>query len=504
MPATKILSADRVLETSTDTGTGTTFDLAGAVAGYQTFVAGIGDGNRCLYCIQAVDGNNVPTGEWEIGCTTVDDATPDTLTRDEVIFSSNANALVDFAAGTKRVFCPVTADSLLPARNLLINGTGRFAQRGTQLGASPTGTTAGPNTIVTSVSSLLGIRANQLAIAGSGANSNINSIDNATQITLSSSTDIGTGATFYCVQRNDTYCADRWYGLCQTATFGYRYDRSTGDNDDYAIKLSHISSSTAQRFGVAQIVEAAQSKLLRSRRVRFQGRMKCSANQAIRYAIVEWNGTADAVTSDIVNNWASTNYTAGFFFIANTTITTGSITPAAATWTDFAIKATLGASVNNIIVFVWTEGTAAQNVSLEIECCQLTEGWVPREWRPRSPVEEELLCLPFCEKNVPHDFVPTHAQGYAQGYAQGSAAGGGNYLSGGWNFRAEKRATPTVTFWNPNDYSGQIHNLITATNFTSTAASVIGRGRVFFYGVAPASSNPGQLCTIVALAEAEL
>ena len=35
---------DRVKETSTTTGTGT-FDLAGAVSGFESFVAGIGNSN---------------------------------------------------------------------------------------------------------------------------------------------------------------------------------------------------------------------------------------------------------------------------------------------------------------------------------------------------------------------------------------------------------------------------------------------------------------------------
>ena len=41
---------DRVKETSTTTGTGT-LNLAGAVTGFQTFVAGIGNSNTTYYAI---------------------------------------------------------------------------------------------------------------------------------------------------------------------------------------------------------------------------------------------------------------------------------------------------------------------------------------------------------------------------------------------------------------------------------------------------------------------
>ena len=93
---------DRVKETSTTTGTGT-FDLAGAISGFETFVAGIGSTNTTYYAI--VNSN----GEFEVGLGTVTDAATDTLSRDTIISSSNSDAAVDFSAGTKNVFCTLPA-----------------------------------------------------------------------------------------------------------------------------------------------------------------------------------------------------------------------------------------------------------------------------------------------------------------------------------------------------------------------------------------------------------
>lgn len=90
--------ASRVHETTTTTGTGT-LSLAGAVTNFQTFVAGVGNGNRTTYTI--VDS---ATGAWERGIGTVTDGTPDTLSRDLVLESTNGDAAVNFAAGTKDVF----------------------------------------------------------------------------------------------------------------------------------------------------------------------------------------------------------------------------------------------------------------------------------------------------------------------------------------------------------------------------------------------------------------
>lgn len=94
--------ADRVQETSTTTGTGT-YNLAG-VSGteYQTFVAGIGTTNTCYYCATM-------DSDYEIGIGTVTDATPDTLARTTILQSSNADAAVNWGAGTKTIFCTIPA-----------------------------------------------------------------------------------------------------------------------------------------------------------------------------------------------------------------------------------------------------------------------------------------------------------------------------------------------------------------------------------------------------------
>ena len=94
---------DRVKETSTSTGTGT-INLAGAEIGFESFVAGVGSTNNTFYCISH-DG----TAEFEVGIGTVTDATPDTLSRDTIISSSNSDNAVDFTAGTKTVFCTYPA-----------------------------------------------------------------------------------------------------------------------------------------------------------------------------------------------------------------------------------------------------------------------------------------------------------------------------------------------------------------------------------------------------------
>ena len=93
---------DRVRETSTTSGTGT-LNLAGAVTGWDTFVAGVGTTNTTYYAI-----HEEGTANWEVGTGTVTDSTPDTLSR-TAITSSNSDNLVSFAGGTLNVFCTLPA-----------------------------------------------------------------------------------------------------------------------------------------------------------------------------------------------------------------------------------------------------------------------------------------------------------------------------------------------------------------------------------------------------------
>ena len=90
--------ANRVLETSTTTGTGT-ITLAGAVSTYQSFSSGIGNANTTYYVIA-----HQSASEWEMGIGTYT-SSGSTLSRDTVITSSNSGSLVNFSAGTKNVYC---------------------------------------------------------------------------------------------------------------------------------------------------------------------------------------------------------------------------------------------------------------------------------------------------------------------------------------------------------------------------------------------------------------
>ena len=94
---------NRVRELTSTTGTGAV-TLGGAVGGFQTFAAGIGNSNTTYYTI-SINSEN----EWEVGLGTLN-GDSSTLTRTTVLESSNSDSAVDFSAGSKEVFCTLPAE----------------------------------------------------------------------------------------------------------------------------------------------------------------------------------------------------------------------------------------------------------------------------------------------------------------------------------------------------------------------------------------------------------
>jgi hypothetical protein len=99
------VAADRVLDTSTTTGTGPVTVSGTSPAGYRTFSAVMSIGDTCYYSIQSQTAN-----EWEVGLGTY--SSLNTLTRTTIYLSSNSNSAVIFTSGTKNVFTTFTSGKI--------------------------------------------------------------------------------------------------------------------------------------------------------------------------------------------------------------------------------------------------------------------------------------------------------------------------------------------------------------------------------------------------------
>lgn len=231
---------------------------------------------------------------------------------------------------------------------------------------------------------------------------------------------------------DDNYGHDRHYALTQSNSITVSTVIAPTDGVSAMMRLTQDNAS-AQRMGYAQIAEGYDAYKLRGQTATLGGKLRCSSSQAIRFAILEWTGTSDTVTSDVVNDWTSGTYTAGNFFVSSniTVNSVGSITPAANTVTDWSLTTTIGSSANNLILFYWTEATAAQNVTLDMEW-YLIEGYpvpVGRNFHSRSPQQELALCHRFFESGTSRFY----------GYAVNTFQYGVTV-----DFKSRKRSTPTA------------------------------------------------------------
>jgi hypothetical protein len=123
------VTADRVLDSSTSTGTGPFVVSGTPAAGYQTFSSVMSIGDTCYYSIQGQT-----TSEWEVGFGTYSSA--NTLTRTTIYSSSNAGSAVTFSAGTKNVFL-----TLVASRSPQLDASGNITALGTPTSVNLTNAT---------------------------------------------------------------------------------------------------------------------------------------------------------------------------------------------------------------------------------------------------------------------------------------------------------------------------------------------------------------------------
>lgn len=300
---------------------------------------------------------------------------------------------------------------------------------------------------------------------------------------------------------------DRWYSLVQGANGTVARVAGT-DGTDFAAKL--VAGGTTNRFGMAQILPSAWSKALRGKTCRFQTRTRGTLNAGagtvdVRAAVLEWTGTANAVTSELVADWTSSTYTTAGFF-ASTTKTLVGTTKVAAThnvWTDLAVTGNVSSSCNNLIVFVWWEDVPA-NAADFLEFCKLGlyRGTQPREWLPKDESDELDACRHYCYSTYNTDIAP--ATNSVVGARQFTAVLTTDLAGNGW-FPVRMRTTPTITIYGTSVGTTSHMRRVSTGADTGAAATATSPGADGFWRVndtgAPYTVGVEYDCHIVATAE---
>lgn len=193
------------------------------------------------------------------------------------------------------------------------------------------------------------------------------------------------------------YGPDRTYALTQSGNVSYTTLTAPTDGIPFAARFTQ-PDATAKRFGFAQIQEARNTYAYRGSDFALNPKVRCSSAMTMRAALLAHTGTADTLSKDVVNDWTSSVYEAGAFFKTGLVVLdTKSVMCAANTWTDVPTWANVNSSANNLIMFCWTEGTAAQNFTLDTSTIRAGRGRDIGLWLPPDPAQEIVRCKRFYE-----------------------------------------------------------------------------------------------------------
>jgi hypothetical protein len=232
---------------------------------------------------------------------------------------------------------------------------------------------------------------------------------------------------------------DQWYCLTQSNPVTTSQLTDVENGMPFAMRITQANAS-AQRFGIAQPLESIRVKPLRGQTVTLAARVQMSASTTLRVALVEWTGTADSPTKDVVNDWTSATFTTGNFFISTTTTVagTGSKALTANTLADITLSAAISSSANNLVLFFWTDSTQAQNVTLDISKVWLAPGSSAPPFKRTRPETDLRFCQRFYETN---NYICT--------FNVSSGVSVYNLIQ----YMVEKRGTPSIAF-SSSSYDG--------------------------------------------------
>lgn len=240
---------------------------------------------------------------------------------------------------------------------------------------------------------------------------------------------------------DDTFTLDRWNLLLEAASAAAVAQETSdvpSNGSNRALKLT-VGSGEDNKFGIVTFLEFLDSADLRGKTVSLQAKLKATAAITdVRMAVLEWTSTADSLTSDVVGTWGSagTNPTlaANWAYLgapANLSATTS--------WATYKVEGlTVGASANNIAVFIWCEDetTTITTDSLLITDVQLEEGAICTQFE-RRPYQQELA---FCQR-----YFETMGSAIYDGLGMGSWTTTTNARI--WlQYAVRKRANATISF----------------------------------------------------------
>jgi hypothetical protein len=176
-----------------------------------------------------------------------------------------------------------------------------------------------------------------------------------------------------------SYGPDRWRLFTEQASgqVAQVTESITGDPSLYVVNVRQNNASNG-RIMIGQALPKTDTFDLRGKTVQFSFWARTDGTEitTLRAAILEWTGSADVPTADVVSVWGATPTWAASYTADNTP---ADITISSA-WSQATVSATVGASANNLVLVVWTPNQEVQNDDFYFGHPQLTTGAIAQPW----------------------------------------------------------------------------------------------------------------------------
>lgn len=283
------------------------------------------------------------------------------------------------------------------------------------------------------------------------------------------------------------YYWDNNYILTETASVNANTQTDLAASTvPYLMRITQ-TNAVAQHFGIVQPLDNNRSVKWRSLALTLSVGVRFSVNATVKYALLGWTGTADTITRNVVNNWASTNYTAGNFFVSSnvSVIAIGTCTPTINVYSNCApISAAVPASVNNLMVMAWPTASVAQSQTFDLRW-KLEPGYVGTPFSSLALADEMRNAQEQVEKTADYGSSPNVSS--VTGSLTWIATITGAYQP--WQFKVPKLKTGcAATVYSPGTgASGQIRNTSSSTDLAAQFGNV-GKNNAVIQNTAAAAA----------------
>jgi len=223
---------------------------------------------------------------------------------------------------------------------------------------------------------------------------------------------------------DDSYLEDRWLLLSDGNNI-VQVDRadSTFGSSQYCSKMTVVTAN--KKWGRLQIIPASIVIPLRGKSISLSFKARTTSAKVVnnlRCAVLEWTSTADAVTSDVISAWGNqgTNPTLATNWAALNTPVNLALSTSNQTFKLENI--TVGASANNLAVFVWVDDTdCAAGDELFLGEAKFEIGTIATEYKSPAYDHESLMCELYFRITAPGSVSPNYTS-FATGYWSSTTA----------------------------------------------------------------------------------